>query len=65
MKVYIVVTEEYYGGDKETVKVFKDRKAAEAYQDLLISESEGKTDVIVVEKEVQDDGHGTGLKSSE
>lgn len=47
IKVYIVVTEEYYGGD---IAVFSDPQAAESYMERLIRNRDDKVDVKIIEK---------------
>lgn len=48
--IYVVVTEDYYGGGKESVRVFKDREVAQIY-----AETEGEkrgVDIRVLKTEV-------------
>lgn len=47
--IYLVVTEEYYGGD---VMAFSDLKKAEEYQSFLIKKYNDEVDVIVKELKI-------------
>lgn len=50
MLVYVVVTEEYYGGEFY-LKVFSDRQSAEEYADVLGSEKD--LDIIIMERTIE------------
>jgi hypothetical protein len=48
--IYVVVTEDYYGGGEESVRVFKDREAAQIYAECE-GEKRGK-DIRVLKTEI-------------
>lgn len=47
MRVFIVITEDYYGGDQKAV--FSTLELAIEYRDKMIIETEGKVDFIIQE----------------
>ncbi len=53
MKIFVIVTENYYGDSDKYLKVFTDKTKAETYMNELIKKLENKVDVIIVEKTVE------------
>jgi hypothetical protein len=54
--VYVVVTEEWYGGD-DKIGVFDNLDVAHAYRDDLVARTNGKYDVLIYEKDLRNRTH--------
>ncbi len=49
VRVYVVVTEEYYGGGKD-MAIFSDLQKAESYKESLERKHDDKVDVQILER---------------
>ena len=58
MDVYIVITEEWYGGAEAAVRTFTTLERAKAYQEALIQKFENKKDVAVIKCRMNDPDNG-------
>lgn len=53
MKVYIVVSEHWYGGHPDIIRVFSSKEEAQEYIDeLWKTEEHDRTDFIILEKDL-------------